>query len=62
MAIYLLADLMGTIYPPPDLLFSDKQNIPHDSTATGIETHSTQQDNTSLAKEEKTVSTGKAAS
>jgi hypothetical protein len=27
-AIYMLASLLGTIYPPPDLLFSSKQGIP----------------------------------
>jgi len=27
-SIYTLASLMGTIYPPPDLLFSSKQGIP----------------------------------
>ena len=27
-AIYTLASLMGTTYPPPDLLFSGKQGIP----------------------------------
>lgn len=27
-AIYMLASLMNTIYPPPDLLFSGKQGIP----------------------------------
>jgi len=27
MAIYLLATLMGTIYPPPDLLFSGERRV-----------------------------------
>lgn len=27
-AIYTMASLMGTIYPPPDLLFSGKQGVP----------------------------------
>ncbi len=27
-SIYTLASLMGTIYPPPDLLFSGRQNVP----------------------------------
>jgi len=27
-AVYMLASLMGTMYPPPDLLFSGKQEIP----------------------------------
>jgi len=27
-AIYMLASLMGTLYPPPDLLFSRKQAVP----------------------------------
>lgn len=35
MAIYLMANLMETIYPPPELFFSAKQNIP--SNSTGIE-------------------------
>jgi len=33
-AIYTLASLMGTIYPPPDLLFSGKQGA---SVAEGVE-------------------------
>ena len=27
-AVYMLASILGTIYPPPDLLFSGEQNIP----------------------------------
>ncbi len=27
-AIYMLASLMGTIYPPPDLLYTSRQGIP----------------------------------
>jgi len=27
-AIYTMASLMGTIYPPPELLFSGKQSVP----------------------------------
>jgi len=34
-AIYMLASLMGTIYPPPDLLFSGGQGVPVKSLKTG---------------------------
>ena len=33
MAIYLLATLMDTIYPPPDLLFSGERQMGTSSTA-----------------------------
>lgn len=37
MAIYLLATLMGTIYPPPDLLFSGERHVGTGSAATKSE-------------------------
>jgi len=37
MAIYLLATLMGTIYPPPDLLFSAQRHVGTGSAATKSE-------------------------
>jgi len=37
MAIYLLATLMGTIYPPPDLLFSGERHVGTGLTATKSE-------------------------
>jgi len=35
-AIYTLASLMGTIYPPPDLLFSSKQSAPVEGAEKGV--------------------------
>jgi len=32
-SIYTLASLMGTVYPPPDLLFSGKQSVPLESSS-----------------------------
>jgi len=37
MAIYLLATLMGSIYPPPDLLFSGERRVETGSAATKSE-------------------------
>jgi len=63
MAIYLLAELMGTIYPPPDLLFSTRQIMPSDSTVTEVEAQSAQHVTADLPKEEeKTISSEKASS
>lgn len=60
MAIYLLADLMGTIYPPPDLLFSTKQSTPSDSTVTEMPVQSAQKVTAgSPREEEKTISAEK---
>jgi len=42
MAIYLLATLMGTIYPPPDLLFSGERRVETGSTATKLENEEVQ--------------------
>lgn len=43
-AIYMLASLMGTVYPPPDLLVSGKQGAPAESSI------KTGQDGTTAAK------------
>ena len=37
-AIYMLASLMGTIYPPPDLLSPGGQGVPVKSLKTGVQT------------------------
>ena len=42
MAIYLLATLMGTIYPPPDLLFSGERHVGTGSTETKSESEGVQ--------------------
>ncbi len=42
MAIYLLATLMDTIYPPPDLLFSGERQAGTGSTATNPENEKAQ--------------------
>ncbi|HKZ93620.1 MAG TPA: hypothetical protein VJ249_03430 [Candidatus Bathyarchaeia archaeon] len=34
-AIYTMASFLGTIYPPPDLLFSGKQGVPAEDLAKG---------------------------
>lgn len=61
--VYLLADLVGGIYPPPDLLFLTKHDTPSDSTATEIEAPSPQQVAAGPSMEEKeTVSAEKAPS
>lgn len=66
MAIYLLADLMGTIYPAPDLLFSPKQSMPSDSIATEMKAQPAQPAQQVTEEEpkeaEKTISAEKAAS
>jgi len=52
-AIYMLASLIGTIYPPPDLLSSNGQGVPVKSLKTG--------EQTKVAETAKTVETAKAA-
>jgi hypothetical protein len=49
--IYMLAALMGTIYPPPDLLFSGGQGIPVQSLKRAEQAERTEADETTKTTE-----------
>jgi len=56
MAIYLLATLMDTIYPPPDLLFSGERNVGSGLTSAKSEKEEGQSDQSTQSTQQETSS------
>jgi len=55
LAIYLLAALMGTIYPPPDLLFSGERRTGTESAQTQLEREEAQSAQSSTSTQQVTT-------